>query len=557
MVRKCNATSEERLARYDKAYWNEGHSLVSDAEYDALAASVGHRDAWRAVKVAKEKEVEHTVPLASLRRTYDLKKLIKWAKKRHGDLFLIEPKYDGIAYVARWANGMLYQVATSGTGLVGGNITEAVFERTTLTKEIRHPVSIEVRGEFYMQQAEYERICLLMCERGEKPYPTPRHAVSGLLQRADNPYNCRIEHVAFELLVIREQGPSENGNSSASIDTHPIKRFDSLSEVYSYLAELGLRPPSPVAVPVGDITTVVGAIGEDREDLIFPIDGAVIKSDACKDHEEDYFRRGELAHAIMAFKFDPPKAVTTVVGMIHTLGNDGSLRPTALVEPTDLGGQTITKVTLGSVKNAHMRRWSVGAQVEIVLAGDVAVAAGNCLNNCSIPVPPSACPACGGSVVTIGPHVYCASVTDESRTCPGVAAGQIERFFSRHGVKVDGLGPATIRQLMIHALVRTPLDLLTLDRMEWQTMPGGQAIYDNIQNQLAVCPLSCLLFALNIPGIGRGAAGNIAKCWIKHGDIKAAEEQFPRFSEYLQGGGRETLNRLKTMGFAALDRVMS
>src|SRR4029453_1221548 len=105
---------------------------------------------------------------------------------------VLEPKIDGTSINLRYEDGKLVLGATRGRGNVGDDVT--VNARTikaiplTLRKDgapIRPPPILEVRGEVYMDNEDFQRVNKEIEAEGEEPYANARNLTSGTLRRLD------------------------------------------------------------------------------------------------------------------------------------------------------------------------------------------------------------------------------------------------------------------------------------------------------------------------------------------------------------------------------------
>src|SRR3954462_12774217 len=117
------------------------------------------------------KSVRHAVPMMSIDNTYSEAEVrsfderVRKALNGETPTYVLEPKIDGASINLRYEDGRLVQAATRGRGNVGEDIT--VNARTikqvplTLTKDgakVAPPAILEVRGEVYMDNDDFQRV---------------------------------------------------------------------------------------------------------------------------------------------------------------------------------------------------------------------------------------------------------------------------------------------------------------------------------------------------------------------------------------------------------------
>src|SRR2546429_3998310 len=145
------------------------------------------------------KSVRHAVPMMSIDNTYSEAEVRAFDERVRRGLgggerprYVLEPKIDGASVTLRYEDGHLILAATRGRGNVGDDIT--VNARTiksvplNLQKDgapISPPKILEVRGEVYMDNDDFQRVNKEIAESGEEPYANPRNLTSGTLRRLD------------------------------------------------------------------------------------------------------------------------------------------------------------------------------------------------------------------------------------------------------------------------------------------------------------------------------------------------------------------------------------
>jgi DNA ligase (NAD+) len=94
-----------------------------------------------------------------------------------------------------------------------------------------------------------------------------------------------------------------------------------------------------------DIIDQFDLVNKTRDDLEFEIDGCVIALNNIKEFE----KHGSVnmrPEASIAWKFDAAMAISTVKDVRWTVGPTGRITPVAIIEPVNIGGVTITNVSL-------------------------------------------------------------------------------------------------------------------------------------------------------------------------------------------------------------------
>jgi DNA ligase (NAD+) len=138
-------------------------------------------------------------------------------------------------------------------------------------------------------------------------------------------------------------------------------------------------------------------------------------------------------------------------------------------------------------------------------------------------VPPKKCPECGEPVEHFEGEVawYCVNVA-----CPAQLVRNVEHFASRGSMDIVGLGYKIVEKLIASRAVRDVADLYALSRAailealtkkdrKASTEPPGK-IADNLLASIAASrnqPLSRLITALGVRGVGEVMAGDLARAF--------------------------------------------
>src|SRR5256885_12578099 len=200
------------IDQHNYLYHVEARPKISDREYDRLMQELIELERQYPALITADsptqrvggdvqtelKPVRHAVPMMSIDNTYSEEEVrafderVRRALDGESPAYVLEPKIDGAWVSLRYENGELKQAATRGRGNVGDDIT--VNARTiksvplSLRKESAKkppPAILEVRGEVYMDNEDFQRVNKELEAEGEEPYANPRNLASGTLRRLD------------------------------------------------------------------------------------------------------------------------------------------------------------------------------------------------------------------------------------------------------------------------------------------------------------------------------------------------------------------------------------
>ena len=106
--------------------------------------------------------------------------------------YVVEPKFDGLTVVLHYENGRFALGATRGDGHFGENVTANLRTVRVLPLQIPldpkngpAPARLVVRGEAYVEKADFTRFNEPQLAQGEKSYANPRNFAAGSLRQLD------------------------------------------------------------------------------------------------------------------------------------------------------------------------------------------------------------------------------------------------------------------------------------------------------------------------------------------------------------------------------------
>lgn len=517
----------KQLEIWANKYYDEDNPEVSDYEYDmtmnklkalekefpdlvtkdSLTQKVGGH-----VKEGFEK-VEHEVPLQSLQDIFSFgeleefkERVYKAAKEnnlKEDDVkFVVETKIDGLSAALEYRDGKFVRGATRGNGLVGEDVTENLKTIKTIPKELPEPINIIVRGEVFIGKKEFEKMNEERELNEEKTFANARNAAAGSLRQLDTKITKKRPLDIYIFNVQKIEG----------------KEFNSHFEELKYLKKLGFNV-NPVLIPCNNIPEAIDAInkiGEEREELTFGIDGAVIKVDDLKLREK-MGTTSKVPRWAIAYKYPPEKKETKLKDIICQVGRTGAITPMAILEPVKVAGSTISKTTLHNEDFIKEKDIRVGDTIVVQKAGDVIpeileVKKKKRAGTEKVFEMPKVCPVCGAPVVREEGEAVSRCIGIE---CPAKLVRNIIHFVSRDCMNIDGLGDKIIEQLINRNLISNIADIYFLKFEDIATLKkNGQKFTQNLIdaiNNSKNNDLYRLIAALGIRHIGTKAARTLAK----------------------------------------------
>lgn len=515
------------IGRHDDRYFRKSDPEISDAAYDALkrdyeALAERHPDLAAAVALPAFGDdrtglfptQRHLRPMLSLRKAYTVAELRSFheqvvrAAGEDDSIYVIEPKYDGVAISLVYERGRLVRAVTRGNGEEGDDVTANVRALTTVPATFvgrdgeSFPDRIELRAEAFVTYEQFHRANREREAAGEPPFSHPRALAAGTVKLLDP-----AAREGRELsLVVHGWGAWEPA----------ALRPSSQSEFAQTVQRWGIQTVDAAAVAQGGgvLEAKVRAMGENRSRWGFPTDGVVVKLDSVAAREQV----GEGASAplwALAFKFPAEQVSTRVIGITFQVGRTGVLTPVAELEPVSIGGVTVSRATLHSI--AHVRKLDlrVGDTVEVERAGEVipriiSVVKSERAKDSQPFVVPANCPSCEGPVERSedGLIIRC-----PQWECPAQRLRRLEHFVAPTAVDIPGLGPGLLEALVINGALRRPDDLyrLTADDLQRAGAPGASRRLLTAIEHSRRAELWRVIHGLGIPRVGAATARTLAE----------------------------------------------
>ncbi len=512
------------IARHDSLYFKQAKPEITDAEYDRLKQELSFLETANPQLAAPAPAVgddrtgqlpgaAHREHIGSLDKAYTESewrafhaRLTK-ALGRPDAVFVVEPKYDGLAISLTYERGVLVRAVTRGDGREGDDVTANVRAIETLPATLQPgaqslPELVELRGEVYVDNAAFARINAGREAAGEEPFAHPRNLAVGTLKSSD-PGEVAERRLA---IVLFGWGAWEGG-----VPPRSQLEFHGQLGAWGLPVVKGVR----IARTADEAWAAVNTIHRGRTALGFPVDGAVVKLD-------DVALRAQLGASdsaprwAIACKHAPERAATVLRGITLQVGRTGVLTPVAELDPVEVGGATISRATLHNRDEIARRDLRVGDTVEIERAGEVipAVVGVRLERRPADARPflfPTRCPSCDTPLLAKPAE---AAVRCVNTRCPAQRQRRLEHFASAAAVGLKGFGPATIAAMVEAGRLRTPADFFRLRREDLLALEGigekrAAALLAEIEASKSA-ELWRFIHGFSIPQVGEKTARELA-----------------------------------------------
>ena len=544
-AKKRIAFLSREIKANDSLYYQDDNPVLSDAEYDALRQQLIALEAEFPHLITKDSptqsvgakpsgkfgKITHTVSMLSLDNAFTGEDVADFCArvKRFLSLdetapmaFTAEPKIDGLSAALRYEKGKLVTGATRGDGKVGEDVTANLSTVDNIPKTLSGsdwPDVLEVRGEVYIDHADFETMNAGQIKAGKDAYKNPRNAAAGSLRQID-PSITATRPLKFFAYTW--------GEISAPIAPTQI-------EAVARFAQWGFEtnPQMKLHNSPAEMIAHYHEIEEKRAGLGYDIDGVVYKVNDLALQE----RLGFVSRAprwAIAHKFPAEKAITTLEAIDVQVGRTGALTPVARLTPITVGGVVVSNATLHNEDEINRLKVRAGDTVEIQRAGDVIPQVlrviGDVEGRSEDYQLPVQCPICGADAVRDTDEktgrIDVVRRCTNGLSCPAQAIEGLRHFVSRRAFDIDGLGAKQIELFYAKGWVKEPADIFKLDSDVILKLEGfGETSVANLEaaiNARREIAFARALYALGIRHIGQGNADLIAKHYLSWAKMQTA-----------------------------------
>ena len=510
----------------------------------------------------KFKPIRHSLPMLSLENAFGDEEIGDFDARVRRFLasdetigYVCETKMDGVAVELVYRNGRLEVGSTRGDGTTGEAITENLKTIPSIPLRLQPPCPplLEVRGEVYMELADFQRLNREREDEGQEAFANPRNATAGSLRQLDSTITARRPLKIFCYGIGQLEGDS------------PVSHYELLQQLTAWGLRVNLGE-TRLARGIDAVVEKYRQLLARRDSLPYEIDGMVVKVNSLA-LQRELGEKTRTPRWAIACKFPPRQAETTIEDIQLQVGRTGAITPVAKLRPVEVSGVTVSSASLHNWDEIARLDVLIGDHVVVERAGDVIPDVVRVLpekrTGSERPLPlPQRCPACGSAVEKLAGEVV---PRCQDLACPARVKESIKHFASRRGMDIDGLGDRYIEQLLRLGLIHSVADLYTLDReslFRFERM--GEKLAENLLASIARSkrrPLARFLFALGIRHVGEHLAKVLARRFgslealgrASRDELLAVHEIGPQVAESMLNffhlpQNQEVLRRFKAAG---------
>ena len=519
---------KKEIIENSKLYYENDAPKISDYEYDMMFKELGEleeefpdlktpdsptvRVGGKAIE--KFDKVSHNVRMGSLTDVFSFDELRSFTDRMEESLsvipeYSVEPKIDGLSVSLTYRDGVFVKGATRGDGQVGEDVTENLKTVKSIPLVLKEKIPfLTVRGEVYMPKNVFYDLNAVREEEGQPLFANPRNAAAGSLRQLDPKIAAsrRLDILVFNL----QEGSLYTDGRECLTHSESLKR----------LCELGFKVigNTVIADNYEKICEHISYLGDNRDNLDFDMDGAVVKLDRLSDRVTVGEGTSTPKWAV-AYKYPPEEKETKLLSIDLQVGRTGVLTPIANLEPVRLAGTSVSRATLHNAQFIKDRDIKIGDTVIVRKAGEIIPEILRSVSDKRVGceedfVMPKICPACGGAVIRDesgdGTAYRCINPA-----CSAQTARSITHFASKGAMNIDGMGPQVVELLLGAGKIKDIADLYTLRVEDIENLERmGKKSAENLISAIEESKnrgLERLLYALGIRQVGEVAAEEIAR----------------------------------------------
>lgn len=516
----------EKINYHSDRYYNQDNPEITDYEFDMMMRELKKLEKEHPELTTEDSPtkhvggtakrtagvlVAHNVPMLSLQDVFSKEEVCEFVEQMREQLdnpeFVVEYKIDGLSMALRYEQGNLALALTRGDGVnFGEDVTANAKVIGDVKKKLKDaPEYLEIRGEVYMKNEAFERVNERQELLGKKPFANPRNCAAGTLRQLDSSVTKERELSMFVFNIQQVRG----------------MEFATHTEGYEFLKKQGITVIDDYKVcrTAEEVWDAICAIGENRGNLAYDIDGAVVKINSYADREK-LGSTSKVPRWAVAYKYPPEEKESKLLDIELSVGRTGRITPTAIFEPVRLCGTSVSRATLHNQDFIDELDIGVGDTIVVYKSGEIIPKVKEVKKE-KRPADwkrfliPDTCPVCGARTER---EKDTADIKCTSPNCPAQLERHIINFVGRDAMDIKGFGTVYIEDLVRLGYIKDVADIFELKKYREELIEQGiigkekntDKLLDTIEKakQNDACKL---LTGFGIPNVGKAAAKSIMK----------------------------------------------
>ena len=528
------------ILHHNDLYYNHDNPEITDYEYDQLMIQLKAMEKEHPEWITKDSPtqhvggtakraagvlVRHNVPMLSLQDVFSKEEVTDFVNQMKEQLddpeFVVEYKIDGLSMTLRYTNGKLVLAETRGDGIEFG---EDVTVNAKVISDVKQHLSdapeyLEIRGEVYMKNEDFDRVNERQELLGKKIFANPRNCAAGTLRQIDSSITKERKLSMFIFNLQQSTG----------------RTFQTHTECYEYLKAQGIPiiEDYKVCKTADEVWDAITAIGENRGNLGYDIDGAVIKINRYSDREL-LGNTSKIPKWAIAYKYPPEEKETKLLDIELSVGRTGRITPTAVFEPVRLCGTSVSRATLHNQDFIDNLDVGIGDTIVVYKSGEIIpkvkeVRKEKRPEGWKHFAIPDVCPVCGAKTER---EKDTADIKCTSPNCPAQLERHIINFVGRDAMDIKGFGTVYIEELVRLGYIRDIADIFELknhrEELIEQGIIGKEKNTDKLLDTIEKAKENdayMLLTGFGIPNVGKAAAKTIMKRFSSILDLEEADRE--------------------------------
>ena len=526
------------ILHHNDLYYNHDNPEITDYEYDQLMIHLKAMEKEHPDWITKDSPtqhvggtakrtagvlVHHNVPMLSLQDVFSKEEVVDFVEQMKEQLddpeFVVEYKIDGLSMTLRYTNGKLVLAETRGDGIEFG---EDVTVNAKVISDVKQHLSdapeyLEIRGEVYMKNEDFDRVNERQELLGKKIFANPRNCAAGTLRQIDSSITKERKLSMFIFNLQQSTG----------------RTFQTHTECYEYLKAQGIPiiEDYKVCKTADEVWDAITAIGENRGNLGYDIDGAVIKINRYSDREL-LGNTSKVPKWAIAYKYPPEEKETKLLDIELSVGRTGRITPTAVFEPVRLCGTSVSRATLHNQDFIDDLDVGIGDTIVVYKSGEIIPKVKE-VRKKKRPegwkhfAIPDVCPVCGAKAER---EKDTADIKCTSPNCPAQLERHIINFVGRDAMDIKGFGTVYIEELVHLGYIKDIADIFELkdhrEELIEQGIIGKEKNTDKLLDTIEKAKENdayMLLTGFGIPNVGKAAAKTIMKRFSSILDLEDAD----------------------------------